>query len=265
MRALEVITGFVTAPDTTLTALTMATGDSLTVRNSPPGKDIWLLNAWAQNQAAGVLQITSPFLADNVQGIHSGIIVDSPVPILPLSTLQVLHPQDTLGVKLSGSATGGDIETACLLLHYADLPGINADLRGVSDVLGSVVNYLTVQNTLALGTAGGYSGSEALNAESDLLKANTDYAILGYTVSAQCAVVGYRAASFGNLRIGGPGNVSKPEMTANWFMELSVRSGLPLIPVFNSADIENVLIDGAQDEDGVDVLVTTILAQLTTP
>jgi len=40
MPAIELLTGFVTAPDTTLTALTMAYGNSLTVRFADQASDI---------------------------------------------------------------------------------------------------------------------------------------------------------------------------------------------------------------------------------
>jgi len=121
---------------------------------------------------------------------------------------------------------------------------------------------LTVENTLSLGTGGGYTGEEALNAEFDLLKGNTDYAIIGYQVDAECAAIRYRGSDFGNLGIGGPGNADDKHLTANWFINLSTMHGLPLIPVFNSANVQSVLVDGVQDEDGADAAVNTILVEL---
>ena len=37
---------------------------------------------------------------------------------------------------------------------------------------------------------------------------------------------------------------------------------MPLIPVFNSANKDAILIDGVQDENGTDVTLTSLLAQL---
>jgi hypothetical protein len=261
-RAVELLTGYVTAPDTTQTALTMAAGNSLTVRNAREGSKVMLLQAWADSQTAGILRIRSPQLHDNVQGLRLRAIASEVDPLLPRGFFQQLMPQDTLTVDLSGSATAADIESACMLVYYEDLPGIDGRFIDRAELVGRIVDLATLENTLALGVGGGYSGEEALNAEFDLLHANTDYAILGFAVTAECAAIRYRGSDFGNLGVGGPGNDLDKEMTGEWFVHLSDWVGVPLIPVFNSANIGSVLLDGVQDENGTDVTVTTILAQL---
>ena len=52
--SMELISGKVTAPGSTLTALTMAAGNSLTVRNASLTSDVRLLDMWAMNNAAGI-------------------------------------------------------------------------------------------------------------------------------------------------------------------------------------------------------------------
>lgn len=262
MPGIELLTGFVTAPSTTFTALTMATGNSLTIRNTPIDALILLIQAWSVQQTAGNFRIRSPQMHDNVQGMRLFSVASQPEPLLPEKQKQKLRTQDTLVAELTGSATGGDIEQACMLIYYEDIPGIDARLIDSAEAADRMVDLLTVENTLALGTAGGYSGEEALNAEFDLLRANTDYALLGYLVSAQCACIRWRGIDFGNLGVGGPGNELAQELTSNWFADISDQLGKPAIPVFNSANVQGILIDGAQDEDGADVTVTTILAQL---
>lgn len=261
-RALEILQGYVTAPSTTYTALTMSSGNSLTVRNAEPGSEILLLNMWAKSQTAGRFRVRSPLLHDNVQGIRIYSVAALPLLGLPMGFKQQLEAQDTLIAELTGSATGGDLELGCLLLYYASLPGVDADLRSPEDVLGNMVNIVCVENTISSGTGGVWAGGEAINAETDLLRANTDYAILGYLCGVISAAIRYRASAWGNLGIGGPGPANEYEETRNFFVNLSRKTGLPLIPVFNSADRANVLIDCAQDEDGADPIVTTILAEL---
>jgi len=261
-RALEIIGGLATAPSTTATALTMFTGNSLTIRNAPLDSEVRLLQAWVDVQGAGYLRIRSPRLHDNVQGIRLYTVVSEPQPLLPMGYGQKLIPQDTLIAEITGSATAGDIESALMLLYYSNLPGVDARLASPEDVLRRMVNIVTVENTLALGTAGGWSGEEALNAEFDLLKANTDYALLGYQVSAECAAVRWRGVDTGNLGVGGPGIETLKALTANWFVRLSQAFGLPLIPVFNSANKAGILVDGAQDENGADPTLTSILAEI---
>lgn len=262
MSAIEVITGFVTAPSTTLTALTMATGNSKTIRNAPIDSPIRLLNVWSDNQTAGILRIHSSKMHDDVQGIRVHAPSSLVYPLLPWDQYQMLSPQDTLTMELSGSATAADIETACALIYYPELDGVNANLITPDELKTRFRSLMATENTLSLGTSGGYSGEEALNAELNQFKANTFYAILGYQVSAECAVVRYRSTEIGSIGLGGPGNDADKSLTGNWFVSLSYQTGLPCIPVFNSANLANVLIDGAQDENGTDVLVSTILAEL---
>jgi hypothetical protein len=69
--AMELLTGIVTAPSTTQTALTMNVGNSLTIRNARSRARSSLLTAWADVQVRGILRIKSPKLHDNVQGIRS--------------------------------------------------------------------------------------------------------------------------------------------------------------------------------------------------
>lgn len=262
MPACELLTGFVTAPGATITALTMASGNTLQVRSGGQGGNARILQAWTDVQTAGVFRVRSPRLHDNVQGIRYATVASDTAELLPPGGGQLLYEQDTLTAELSGSAVVGDIETACLLVYYENLPGATARLETHDAILPRIVNYVTIENTLALGIAGGYSGEEALNAEFSLLKADTDYALLGYVVSAECAAVRYRGVDTGNLGIGGPGNVKRRDATSEWFIRLGRQSGLPTIPILNSQNVGGTLIDGAQDENGTDVTVNTILAEL---
>ena len=204
MAALELLTGIATAPSTTFTSLTMAAGNSNTVRLAKPDSKIWLLNAWVDSQAAGNLRIRSPQMHDNVQGIRLGHFASEPYPLLPWGTLQNLLPQDTMTLELTGSATAGDIETASLLVYYEDLPGIAGRFAKYAEVIERAVDVVCVENTITTLATGNYTGEEAINAEFDLLRANTDYAIMGYAVRGECASVRWRCVDFGNLGLGGP-------------------------------------------------------------
>lgn len=261
-RALEIVTGRVVAPGAALTGLTMSAGNTLTVRNAPLDSDVRLISLWVDVQAAGVLRIRSPRLHDNVQGIRFTTVPSEPKDLIPRRWFQKLVPQDLLIAELSGSAVGGDIENAAMLLYYSNLPGVDARLATVEEVLKRTVNIVTVENTIAAGAGGGYTGEEALNAEFDLLRANTDYALLGYTVSVECGAVRWRGADTGNLGVGGPGDELARDLTENWFIHLSEYLSLPLIPVFNSANKAGVLIDVLQDENAAAVTVNSIFAEI---
>ena len=184
------------------------------------------------------------------------------MPLLPMFIGQRLYSQDTMSVKQSGSATAGDIESGSLLVYYDDIVGANATLMSPAEVFPRIQDIMCVFNTLSLGTAGGYSGEETIISEVNNWKARTDYALLGYVTNVECCSIGWRGNATGNLRVGGPGNPTWRDMTANWFVYLSQMSGKPCIPVWNTADNASILIDGVQDENGADPLVTSIFARL---
>lgn len=257
---LNLISGFATAPSSTYTTVTNASGDSTQVKNAP--KAAYLVAAWGDWQTAGDLRITSPRLANGVTGITLSGVASVVQPLMRAPQSQVLVPQDNLTVALTGSATAGDIESYGALIYYPSLPGSDGTYLTYSQLMAQMVNVVTVKNTLALGTAGGYSGEEAINAEEDYLIANTRYALMGYLTTAECCSIGWRGPDTGNVRVGGPGCDENKEITRNWFVDLARATGSALIPVINWSNAPSTLIDGVQDENGTDVTVTSIFAQL---
>lgn len=260
--AMELISGQATAPSSTLTGLTMAAGNSLTVRFANPTSDVRLIQMWANNNAAGIFRVRSPKLHDNVQGIRYRIQATDPIPVLAWGSWQKLTPQDTLIAEISGSAVGGQIETGHLLAWYADLPGSNARLANWSDIVNRVVNILTVEVAITPGVLGGYSGQVAINATFDLLQANTDYALLGGVVDTRCGAVRVQGPDFANFGVGFPGITADRSITADWFKWLNLSLGVPCIPVFNSANKSGTLIDIVQNQAGSAVNVDLVVAQL---
>jgi hypothetical protein len=260
--AMELISGRATAPGATLTALTMAAGNSLTVRNTAINSDIRLIDMWALNNSAGIFRVRSPKLHDNVQGIRYRIVASDPVPLMPSGAWQKLTPQDTLIAEISGSATAGQIEQGQLLVWYADLPGSNARLANWADIAPRVVSFLTNEVSVTPGAAGGYSGQVSINSTFDLLQANTDYAILGGMVDVACAAVRITSPDFANFGVGFPGYLGARNFPARFFKELNLMLGQPTIPIFNSANKNGTLVDIVQNQTGNAANVTLILAQL---
>jgi hypothetical protein len=263
MPALEILTGIATAPGAVLTNLVMSAGLTNTVRNCPEEDAPQLLNAWTDSQAAGTFQIRSPKLHDNVRGISLATTIGAQGPLLPFGCPQRLYPQDALTLALSGSAVAGDIETGCLLIYYPNLPGVNARFITPEQFASRAIATMGQFNTIATGVTGNFTGSEAINVEFDNWKANEDYALVGYNVDVDCAAVRWIGSDSGNLGVGGPGLSTQHWLTNTWFKRLSDHFGLPLIPVFNAANKSAILLDAAQDENGVDVVVNSLFVQLT--
>lgn len=266
-QAMEILTGFETA-GSTLTALTMATGNTLTIRSAPVNSDVFLMAMWAQTQAVGAFRVRSPRLHDNQQGIRVVVPSGSPISRYPrYGFKQKLIPQDTLTAELVGSSSSGKIETGCLLVYYTDLPGIAARFITPEQLAAWGLNMMGQEVDIALGATGGYSGQVAVNSLSgaDNWKANTDYALMGYEVDTDCACVRIQGADSGNLGLGGPGSSASPETTGQWFVWLSDYYHVPAIPVFNAANKLSILVDGAQNDGGADTKITFFFVELKPP
>lgn len=261
---LQVILGQATAPSTTLTAVTLGSGDALSVQNCPLDKLPKLIALWGDWQTSGYAQLISTKFSDAVNGIKYKGVASQVTPLWPLGTYEVLTPNDLLVGKISGSGTAGDIESMVALVYYPELPGVNARLLTYDQFVQRATGIVKpVENQLTAGSSGGYSGQAAINAFEDYLQANTDYAIMGYQVDVEVACVGWRGADTGNLRVGGPGNPNLKHLTGDWFLRLAKATGLPLIPVFNQANRGSLLVDVATDENGGSPKINTSLMALT--
>jgi hypothetical protein len=266
----------------TFTAATVAgsigaafTGDSLTIRNCPLGAQ--LVNTWAGHQtgALGVVvadNIRSPRMHDSTQGIRllnvstaAIALMTFAVPQLPVGQSSPLVSQDTLSVMIQGTAAAGDVENRIIEIYYPSLPGSEQNLIGYLELQKRLVNLVTVQVGLtAAGVAGNWSGAAALNATFDLLKANTNYALLGgsstATGSTPCAI-GVRGADTANLRVAYPGHPN-PIHTRGWFVDNARAFGLPMIPVINSANKANTMIEVSSDENASNYVAFLNFAEL---
>lgn len=260
--ALETISGFATNPSTTFTSLTMSTSDSATVRNFATGASAVMLQQWAQGATKGLIRTRSPRLHDNVQGIRLAYAASTPVPLWAGYQEETLYAQDTLTLEMTGGAA--EVDTFSSLIYYSDLPGTNARLYRWSEISPRIVHTMGTEVDITTGaTAGQYGGSTAINATFDQFKANIDYAILGYLTDTAVSTVTVKSADFGNLRVGGPGTNNKIE-TRDWFVRLGADSGLPCIPVFNSANKANTIVETVATQTSTAIVVTFVCAQLTT-
>lgn len=256
----EVVSGRATNPGASFTALTANTGDSFTVRNASLQSGVFLENIWAFGAAAITGRLRSPRLHDNVQGVRVKAPAADSRPRLPFKFSNRLVPQDALIAEMTGGAAETDLMS--WLVYYVDIPGIAARLYSWDELLPRVVEFVTVETSHSTGaTVGDYGGGVALNATFDLLKANTDYALIGYLVDTACGTVGWRGPDTGNLRVGGPG-INNATETREWFVWNSERDGRPYIPVINSANKAGTTVDLTHNAAGTTIIVESIFAEL---
>lgn len=260
--ALDIVSAFTTAAGAAGTAAAAAAGDSLAIRNTTFDNKPIILQYWAKNQVAGFGQFTHPSGNDVVRDFRAQVGIGTPLPLFSPGLGEPVEPQELLGVTIAGSAVAGDIETNHFQIYYPDLPGTAARFIDVDAMVNRAVNQVTIFDTTTATAGGAYGGSRALNAASDLLRANTDYALLGAHVTVLCGALTVRGVDSGNLRVGIPGMPLRPDITGTWFVQLTEQFGIPLIPVFNSANKAGIFIENITDENLAAVPFSLILVQL---
>jgi hypothetical protein len=262
--ALDTITNTSTAIGATLGAATAATGDTNQIRNLiRPDLPALLLQMWADLQVTGSVRVRAPKMHDNVDAIRVRIQSGDLSPQLPWGIAQPLFGQDVLTVEHAGSAVAGDIESSVMQVYYPDLPGSDAKLFTMDQIRGrGPTNLVGLRLAITLGSTAGYNGARAINADVDLLRANTYYALMGITVDTECAAICLRGPDTSNLRVSVPGEPSLVHHTAYWFKRLALAYNLPLIPVIHSANKGATFIDAVNDENGGTVNAVVWLQQL---
>lgn len=257
---LNVITGRVTNPGSTLTALTADTGDSFTVKNFPAEDRGYILAAWAQTATAGVFRIRSPQLHDVGQGIRLRTATTTARNLLFPGARQRLRPQDLLTVEGSGGGAETDVFSYLVCYQTDELP--SARFIGPEELISRMVNIFGAEvQVTSSATAGQYGGSTALSATFDVFKRGIDYAVLGIISDTAGCTVGLTGPDTGQTRLGQP-MTTEPLQSKQWFVDLSLFWGLPLIPVFNAANVGNTNIDCATTATASTVNFTVVLAEL---
>lgn len=262
MAAIDTVTFSVTAAAAGGAAMAAVAGDSANVRNSTFAQKPVVAQHWVKSQTSGFYQFTHPSGHDLVRDIRGRHVAAAVIPLFAPGFVEPTEPQETIAAQLGAGAVAGDVELLVLQMYYPDLPGVQAQLIDLAGLDARMVDYVTVEDSTTATAAATYGGARALNAGSDLLKANTDYAILGAHIGGVCGALTIRGVDTGNLRVAIPGMPGRPDLTANWFCWMTQETGIPLIPVINSANKAGIFIENITDENLVAVPFALLLAEL---
>lgn len=250
-----------TAPGAGGAAAAAATGDSLIIKNNRGGGEPSIIAAWSFAQTAGFHQIVFPTGHDTTRNFRFGTEpADTSNRIVRGMEIPVTA-QEQLSITIAGSAVAGDVESGVLLVHYPNLPGIDSRTITFAQLQSRAQKLTTVFATIT-GAAAGYTGGELINAESDLLLANRDYALMGMSSTIDCVGMTIIGPDTGNVRIACPGADIDLERSTEWFCDLSRTQGKSLIPVINSGNKNATTIGIMQDENNVSPTITLYLALL---
>lgn len=254
----ELITAQATAAAAAGSAGIANTGDSLTVKNGK-GK-IHTIASWSSRQVAGFSQIIVPSAHDTTRNYRAGVAAAAGALTAPLDMQMKFDAQEVMALTLGENAVAGDIALDSYLIYYENFPGISMRTITPQQAEQRAVKVTTIESAIASVVTGQYS-EEAITTDSDLLHANTDYAVLGMSSRTAAHALTLRAPDFGNVRVGVPGNL-RPEITNQWFMLLSRIHGLPLVPVINTGNKAQTQVGFCADENAAATLVTVYLMEL---
>jgi hypothetical protein len=234
MTAWECVGVGVAATGGVFVAGTGYTGQSTTVRNTALGSKVQLEGLWGINTTTDIIRVRSPRLHDNVQGIRYQTPAGVQANLIGYNPETPLVPQDQLVVEASNATTEND--SVYLNISYGSLPGSDGNYATWDQIKPRIVDIMTQEVTPGAPVAANqWSAGVALNSSFDLMKANTWYALLGYTVNVQVGAVAIQGPDTGGLKVGGTGLLN-PIETREWFINTSNASAEPGIPVINSAN-----------------------------
>jgi len=255
---LVLTTAIATAAATTGAAAAALAGDSLNTRNY--GRSPRLVTVWQTNQTAGFGQLAWPTGHDTTRGWRVGVNAADTQIILPLGLSMPITPQETIAATIAATAVAGDVEQmSWLTLYDVDKGQMLIDWPTVMKRLDRVT---TIESSLAsVASTYGPAGGELINADSDLLLANREYALLGATCRTRVHCIAIAGPDTGNDKIGVPGTLDY-EIGSQFFKLLSNAHGVPLIPVINSGNKGSTSLFVATDENAGTFVVTLHLALL---
>lgn len=247
-------------PSSTITQTTNVSGDTTQVRNFQQPASAFLEEIIREGATAGIVRVRSPFLHDNVQGIRWAVSETPQQRLISQYIDQPLVAQDTLIVEATGEASGYDV--IGLGIYYTDLPGGAQRLHSLGDIQGNVAQITTQEVSVTAGAAPTAWVDTLITNNYNQLKANRDYAVLGYTVDTAIGLVAIKGADTSNFRVGGPGKILAYD-TTEYFVEMGLAKGRPHIPVFNASNAPGTYVSIIDAGNATTCNVTLHLALLT--
>ena len=257
--AIDTVASTALNPSTTVTATTIVTGDTFTVRNFAPADQAKLWAVIRRGATSGQAGVRSPLFHDNVRGFRYTSAQTVSMFAVPLEAGQPLQPQDTLIVEI----TGGAAETDAIYhsIYYTNLLGVSARLHNWSELSGNIRSLKSLQVAVTNSATIGAWTDTVFTTTENLLHADSDYAVLGYITDTVQGAVGVKGQETGNLRICGPGTTDSSD-TSDYFVRLNLLHNMPTIPVINANNRSGLFVCTSDVVASSTPNVTLILAEL---
>lgn len=251
-KHLVLTTATATAAATSGTAGAAVSGDSLTTRNY--GKEPMIRALWHTNQTAGFGQLSWPTAHDTTRGYRYGAPAAATELVLPRNAFLNVTPQEVISSLIAGTAVAGDVEQQSWLTEYDEDRGQHWLTE--AEMWKRATKLTTVEASLTSAAGPNYSGTELITADSALLQANRDYAVLGFSSRTRVHLAGIVGPDTGNDRIACP-CMLRPDVTARFFPDF-----LGMVPVINSGNAGSTNFFVHTDENAGTFVITCYLALL---
>ncbi len=241
------------------TALLANSGDPAQIRSFNDPAYSRMLSLFAQSSGAQQVRVTSPRMHDNVTGLT---FQSAEIPaefLLPPEVAEPMFSVDTLSVSAAAAASSDTVVAP--LIFYSDLAGIAANLQTWAQVKARFIRLKVMAVAVTSSATPGTWVDTVITTTENQLKADYEYALLGFQPSASLAMIGLKGPATGNLRVCIPGNTETLDLTS-YFIWMSDRHNLPLIPVFKANDRGATFVSCASNAASVAASVQAVLAQL---
>lgn len=258
-------------------------GDSLAVANYAGADDAsgarWL-EAWGIDSAhaaeLAVIYSRPESTHDQQHGLRLSLQSAAFNAVGHVGEVSLLGGRETLNLfksdtpQLLVTSTASDCVVFSWNTEYDNFPGASAAFVTQSFIDGVFKSRVGIRvSAVASGTAGAYGTQRAFNADDARLHANTWYAIQGINVQVPVHAVTLLGPDWGGQRIGIPAG-SIQVASSSWFLDQQLKwsSGgvqKPMIPVFNSNNAGNVLVQVADSAASTSPQIDFQLAELTLP
>lgn len=236
----EAIGASVEAPGASGTEVKPSAGQSFRIRTSSACQFFALTG---HRLSGGSVKITSPLMHDAVLAVQDVYESENQRTRI-IDPGQPMRSQDEFKVTIAGSDTAGVFEQNVLHLRYEDVPGLGGEFLDLAALRKQGMEHLTIRVDLDLTAGNDWTGDATLVSFEDQLKANSRYAVTGWSSQGlPRSVIRMESPDWGNLGIATPHNFTSERAVLSTFMLLA-QTGVAIVPVFNSSNKSLVTLSG---------------------
>lgn len=239
-------------------AATSFTSGITNIRNFAATDYAKIISFGRKGATVGTARLRSALMHDDLQAFRVRSLAADPSNHIPHWAPLTVYAQDS--PIIDGDGTNTEVECYTYSVFYNNIIGGAARLHSPADVLPLIDLILGQQITISTVVPPNFATSNLVSLY-NTLKANRDYALLGYQTDTAVAGIGVQGSPTNGLVAGftGEADIFK---TRDIYVRNSYELGVPLIPVINAADAPAMNLVVFNDVVAAGVNVTLILGLL---